>query len=110
MWAQIKSSGADKDSDLVAKLKDQLSAVPPEDRHNAVYFFVKGLVLKAAGDFDGARRSLDQSLGIEPNFVDAKREVNVLSLQAGRIDKPVDLLKGDLKDVLGALLGGKKRK
>lgn len=110
MWAQIKSSGADKDTALVAKLKDQLSAVPPEDRHNAVYFFVKGLVLKAAGDFDGSRRSLDQSIGIEPNFVDAKRELNVLSLQAGRTDKPVDLLKGDLKDVLGALLGGRKKR
>lgn len=110
MWAQIKSSGADKDTDLVTKLKDQLSAVPPEDRHNAVYFFVKGLVLKASGDFDGSRRSLDQSIGIEPNFVDAKRELNVLSLQAGRNDKPVDLLKGDLKDVLGALLGGRKKR
>lgn len=110
MWAQIKTSGADKDADLVAKLKDQLSAVPPEDRHNSVYFFVKGLVLKAAGDLDGARRSLDQALGIEPNFMDAKRELNVLSLQAGKMDKPVDLLRGDLKDVLGALLGGKKRR
>lgn len=109
MWSQIKSSGADKDTGLVAKLKDQLSAVPPEDRHNAVYFFVKGLVLKAAADFDGARRALEQAVGIEPNFVDAKRELNVLSLQAGRADKAVDLLKGDLKDVLGALLGKKRR-
>ncbi len=110
MWAQIKSSNAEKDVELVGKLKDQLSSVPPEDRHNAVYFFVKGLVLKASGDFDGARRSLEQSIGIEPNFVDAKREMNVLSLQAGRLEKPVDLLKGDLKDVLGALLGGKKKR
>lgn len=110
MWAQIKSSGADKDEELVGKLKDQLTAIPPEDRHNAVYFFVKGLVLKASGDFDGARRSLEQSIGIETNFIDAKRELNVLSLQAGRMDKPVDLLKGDLKDVLGALLGGKRRR
>ncbi|MDZ4083694.1 MAG: hypothetical protein U1E10_12205, partial [Bdellovibrionales bacterium] len=110
MWAQIKSANAEKDSELVGRLKDQLSAVPPEDRHNAVYFFVKGLVLKASGDFDGARRSLEQSIGIEQNFVDAKRELNVLSLQAGRLEKPVDLLKGDLKDVLGALLGGKKKR
>ena len=110
MWAQIKSIGADKDEQLVTNLRDQLSAVPPEDRHNAVYFFVKGLVLKASGDFDGARRSLEQSVGIEPNFVDAKREMNVLSLQAGRLAKPVDLLRGDLKDVLGALLGGRKKR
>jgi curved DNA-binding protein CbpA len=110
MWAQIKSANAEKDSELVGRLKDQLSAVPPEDRHNAVYFFVKGLVLKASGDLDGARRSLEQSIGIEQNFVDAKRELNVLSLQAGRLEKPVDLLKGDLKDVLGALLGGKKKR
>jgi tetratricopeptide (TPR) repeat protein len=110
MWAQIKSIGADKDEQLVTNLRDQLSAVPPEDRHNAVYFFVKGLVLKASGDFDGARRSLEQSVGIEPNFVDAKREMNVLSLQAGRLEKPVDLLRGDLKDVLGALLGGRKKR
>lgn len=110
MWAQIKSANAEKDAELIGRLKDQLSAVPPEDRHNAVYFFVKGLVLKAAGDFDGSRRSLEQSIGIETNFVDAKRELNVLSLQAGRLEKPVDLLKGDLKDVLGALLGGKKKR
>lgn len=110
MWSQIKSSGGDKDTELVARMKDQLSAVPPEDRHNSIYFFVKGLMLKATGDFEGAKRALDQSIGIEPNFIDAKRELNVLSLQAGRADKPIDLLKGDLKDVLGALLGGKKRK
>jgi CheY-like chemotaxis protein len=110
MWAQIKSANAEKDAELVNRLKDQLSSVPPEDRHNAVYFFVKGLVQKASGDFDGARRSLEQSIGIEHNFVDAKRELNVLSLQAGRLEKPVDLLKGDLKDVLGALLGGKKKR
>jgi Tfp pilus assembly protein PilF len=110
MWAQIKSSNAEHDTELVGRLKDQLTAVPPEDRHNAVYFFVKGLVQKASGDFDGARRSLEQSIGIEQNFVDAKRELNVLSLQAGRMEKPVDLLRGDLKDVLGALLGGKKKR
>lgn len=109
MWAKIKTSGGDKDTEMVAKMKDELSAVPPEDRHNAVYFFVKGLVQKASADFDGARRSLEQAVGIESNFLDAKRELNVLSLQAGKADKPVDLLKGDLKDVLGALLGGKKR-
>ncbi|MDX9730850.1 MAG: DnaJ domain-containing protein, partial [Bdellovibrionales bacterium] len=111
MWSQIKSPGADKDTELVQKLKDQLSSIPPEDRHNSIYFFVKGLVLKAAHDLDGARRSLEQSIGIEPNFVDAKRELNLLSLQIGKAtDKPVDLLRGDLKDVLGALLGGRRRR
>lgn len=111
MWSQIKSPGAEKDKGLIERLRDQLTSVPPEDRHNSTYFYVKGLVLKAGADYEGSRRALEQALAIEPNFVDAKRDLNVLSLQASRsVDKPVDLLHGDLKDVLGALLGGRKKK
>jgi CheY-like chemotaxis protein len=109
MWAQIKSMGGDKDDVLIEKLREQLSSIPPEDRHNSVYFFVKALVLKASGELESAKRSLEQAIGIEPNFVDAKRELNVIGLQIGQ-DKPVDLLRGDLKDVLGVLLGGKKKR
>ncbi len=111
MWAQLKSAGNERDQRAISTLKDQLSAIPPEDRHNATYFYIKGLVLKATGEFDGAKRAFDQALAIEANFVDAKRDLNVLLLQAGKsIDKPLDLMRGDLKDVLGALLGGRKKR
>ncbi len=111
MWAQLKTAGVEKDARTLNTLKDQLSAIPPEDRHNATYFYIKGLVLKATSDFDGAKRAFDQALAIEANFVDAKRDLNVLQLQAGSAgNKPVDLLRGDLKDVLGALLGGRKKR
>jgi hypothetical protein len=107
MWSQIKMPDAERDTDLVGKLKDQLTAIPPEDRHNPTYFFVKGLVQKASKDLEGARRSFEQSVGIDMAFNDAKRELNIINLQI-KDNKPVDILRGDLKDVIGQLFGKKK--
>ena len=102
MWSQIKTPDAEKDTDLMSKLKDQLTSIPPEDRHNPTYFFVKGLLQKATKDLEGARRSFEQAVGIDQAFNDAKRELNIIHLQI-KESKPVDLLRGDLKDVIGQL-------
>lgn len=109
LWVQALSQTEISPKNAL-KMREELALVPPEDRHNAIYFLVKGLLFKATGEFDMAKRSLEQSLGIDPHFAFAKRELNLLQLQINRSDKPVDLLRGDLKDVLGALLGGKKKK
>ncbi len=107
MWSQIKMPDAERDTGLASRLKDQLTAIPPEDRHNPTYFFVKGLVQKASKDLEGARRSFEQAVGIDMAFNDAKRELNIINLQI-KDNKPVDILRGDLKDVIGQLFKKKK--
>jgi CheY-like chemotaxis protein len=106
MWARLKQSGADKNPQIVAAVRDEIGAIPPEDRHNPIYYFVKGLHLRVSGDHENARKTLEHAVSIAPDFIDAKRELS--RLKADHSNKPVDLLRGDLKDVVG-LLFKKKR-
>ncbi len=107
IWAKLKTQTKTGDIQFTETLKDTLNAIPPEDRHNSTYYFVKGLLLKYCDDIDNARKCFDHAVAIDPDFIDARREVNLLKL-AKQNNKPTDLLRGDLKDVVGLLF--KKRK
>lgn len=106
MWSKMKAPGNESNSSLISTIRDELSQVPPEDRHNALFYFVKGLHLKLSGELENARRSFEHVLVNNPDFIDARRELNVINLQSN--NKPVDILRGDLKDVVGMLF--RKRK
>lgn len=107
MWARLKTATSDHNPKSVENIKEEIAAIPPEDRHNPIYYFVKGLQLRLANDEEGARRSLAHAVSMSPDFIDAKRELSLLNAQANA-DKPVDLLRGDLKDVVGLLFKKKK--
>lgn len=107
MWARLKTASGDAIPKLVESVKDEIAAIPPEDRHNPIYYFVKGLQLRFSNDEEGARRSLAHAVSMSPDFIDAKREMSLLNAQSNA-DKPVDLLRGDLKDVVGMLFKKKK--
>ena len=104
MWARLKSASIEKDAKLLDQLRDDLAKIPPEDRHNATYLFVKALLLRASNDFEGAKRSFEHCVSMFPEFIDARRELASLNAQ----NKNVDILKGDLKDVVGMLFKKKK--
>jgi CheY-like chemotaxis protein len=106
IWARLKSPGAELDRALVEKIKEELGQIPPEDRHDAMFFFVRGMFLKTVGDFDGSKRNFEHVIGQLPNFIDARRELNLLQAKMG--SKPVDLLRGDLRDVVGRLFKKKR--
>ncbi|MES2963775.1 MAG: response regulator [Bdellovibrionota bacterium] len=107
MWSRLKTATSDNNPKLTDTIKEEIAAIPPEDRHNPIYYFVKGLQLRLVNDEEGARRSLAHAVSMAPDFIDAKREMSLLNAQANA-DKPVDLLKGDLKDVVGLLFKKKK--
>ncbi|MEK7356642.1 MAG: response regulator [Bdellovibrionota bacterium] len=107
MWARLKTVGLENNLKMVDEIRGEIASIPPEDRHNPIFYFVKGLQLRLANDEEGARRSLAHAVSIAPDFIDAKREMSLLNAQANA-DKPVDLLKGDLKDVVGMLFKKKK--
>ena len=109
MWAKIKSPNGERDKKLQQEVKDELSQIPPEDRHDATYFFVKAVILRVTGDVAGAKRNLDHVLAQSPDFIDARRELTLLQQQQDQVAKNnTNLLNGDLKDVVGMLF--KKRK
>jgi CheY-like chemotaxis protein len=102
MWARLKKPNADKDPQLIQSIREEISKIPPEDRYTQSYLFVKSLILKVTGDIDGAKRSFEHLISMFPDLIDARRELSSLSLAA---NKSGDLLKGDLKDVVGKLFG-----
>ncbi|HEX4923428.1 MAG TPA: response regulator [Bdellovibrionales bacterium] len=107
LWAQLNSSVAsDKTADTVAAVGEGLNRIAPEDRHNFLYYFVKGLWQKHLGDLESAKSNLSHSVALKPEFLDAKRELHLLSIS--NKNKPVNLLHGDLKDVVGLIFGKKK--
>ncbi len=108
MWAKLKSANADRDPLLVQSVKDELGTLPPEDRHSVNYFFVRGLVQRASGDIEGARRNFDHCINNSPDFIDARRELNIMLNMEKTATKSVNLLSGDLKDVVGMFFKKKK--
>lgn len=107
LWAKIKTVSRDKAQEDLALIHQELNRIPPEDRHNATYYFVKGLFQKNIGENSQAKNNLQHAIGLEPNFLEAKRELNVIKI--GGNDAPVNILEADLKDVMGMLFKKKKR-
>lgn len=108
LWAMIRMfEGGDKKI-KIRELEASLDEVPPEDRHDGLYFFVKGLFLKCVGTLDQAKVYFDRAIAVDPDFIEARREINVIRLkQENHTASGVShILKADL----GELLFGKKKK
>jgi CheY-like chemotaxis protein/tetratricopeptide (TPR) repeat protein len=107
MWSRLKQPGIENNLRAIDEIREQLSKIPPEDRHFALYFFVKGLLLRATKDLDNARRNLEHAISLDQNFIDSRRELNILNASPASIST-TDILRGDLKDVVGLLFKKKK--
>ena len=107
LWAKLKNIDQAEDArETLNDIHKSLNKVPPEDRHNATYYFVKGLFQKYIGETSQAIHNMQHAVGLAPNFVEAKRELNVLKI--GGDSAPVDLMNADLKDVVGMLFKKKR--
>jgi tetratricopeptide (TPR) repeat protein len=107
LWAKLKQPGKERDLVTLKDVRAQMTLIPPEDRHSAIYLFVKGLLLKASDEPISARRAFENAVGVDPEFIAARRELNLIRLQA-KPEKNADLLTGDLRDVVGKLFKKKK--
>jgi CheY-like chemotaxis protein len=107
LWAKMLNLSAYSDQGKVFnEIENGLNKVPPEDRHTAIYYFVKGLFQRLIGENDMAKSNLKHALALSPNFIEARRELNILEIKGD--NKPVDLLHADLKDVVGQLFKKKR--
>src|SRR5690606_23824106 len=89
LWAKLLTP-TDNMEELLRSIESGLNKIAPEDRHNAYYYFVKGLYAKQLGDFDQASRHLKHACSLIANFKEAKRELNLIELQM-KSNKKIDI-------------------
>ncbi len=86
------------------KLKEvieNLEAIPLEERRNAEYNYVMGLLKRKQGDLEGAIAQFEKALAMNPQFLDARREMTEIKGDTNK--KSFDLLNGDISAIVGNL-------
>ena len=107
LWAQILVIDTfPNPKKVLEEINLRLSKIPSEQRHNYVYYFVKGLFQRHIGEIELAKGNLKHALALLPNFVEARRELNVLELQEK--NQSVDILHGDITQVVGNIFKKKR--
>ena len=106
VWALIKVGAPQKKMEkFIAEVGYQLNHVPPEERHSAIYIFVKGLYLKLIGRQDKAHTYFKHALTMDPSMMSAKRELVALEGSGGRRGNT-----GEITSVVGKFFAVGKKK
>lgn len=76
IWAKIKvGAPQNRLEKFMQEIGYELNQVPPEERHSAIYIFVKGLYMKLIGRTDKAYAYFKHANTMDPSFMPAKREL-----------------------------------
>jgi CheY-like chemotaxis protein len=62
---------------LAEEIRKELNYIPPEDRHSAHYFFVRGLMYKAAQNYEKALANFQRSSMMDVEFEEARKEIRM---------------------------------
>ena len=105
IWSQIANFSSQNSSEQVKEINSCFDKIPPEYRNTALFYFVKGLFYKILDNKEMAISHLKYACHLDPNFTKAKQEMRALSYHK----KPINILKGDLKDIIKAIPFFKKK-
>lgn len=95
-WAKVALLDPAKKSLQLKEIELELAQIPAEEKYDSLYPFVLGLVFKAKGDMNSAKKSFEKSIALDSSFILARRELAMLE----SLNKKQDILKMDLKDVV----------
>lgn len=96
-WAKLgMASDPAKRSVLIKEVELELLQVPPDERYDALFPFIMGLLNKTKGDLLGAKKSFEKSIAMDSSFIPARRELSILSAQ----NKKQDVFNMDLKEMV----------
>lgn len=95
-WAKIGNLDQAKKSQQLKDIEFELLQIPPDEKYDAVYPFVTGLLQKARGDVNSAKKSFEKCLALNSSMIVARRELNQLS----QVPNKDDLLSMDLKKMV----------
>lgn len=96
-WAKVGILDPAKKIQQLKDIEFELMQVPPDEKYDAIFPFVTGLLQKAKGDLSGARKSFEKCLALNSSMIVARRELNQLGSNA---HKPDDILNMDLKKMV----------
>ena len=105
IWSQITNFSTQNSSEQITEINSCFDKIPPEYRNTTLFYFVKGLFYKILNNKEMAISHLKYAYHLDPNFVKAKQEMRALSYHK----KSINILKGDLKDVIKAIPFFKKK-
>lgn len=108
LWAKLAkmNKSNDKASDL-SEIEKGLNNIAPENRHTAIYYFVKGLFQKYIGQTNLAKRNLEHCLALQRNHIEAQRELHMMNISK-HSSKNIDIFNDDLSQVFSAIFKRKK--
>lgn len=76
IWAHLKIGPVNsKFEEFHQKLHSWIQQVPQEDRHNALYFFIKGLFYTSTGYTKKSLENFQKAIALDPSFIEARREM-----------------------------------
>lgn len=101
LWARLKTMDEKQFAAKAAEIKDQLNEIPPEERHSAMFFVVRGLMLALSGDHAGALKLMQAAVSANPSFIEARRELGIL--EARRKTESGGLMNRDLGEVFSSM-------
>ncbi|OFZ10822.1 MAG: hypothetical protein A2Z20_01335 [Bdellovibrionales bacterium RBG_16_40_8] len=106
-WAKFKASGL-TNAEEISDIDKQMKSMSPHMRKTALWVFVSGLVKRFSGDLVGAENDFTRAIGLEQNFMDARRELTQIKANKPTKMTAEDILKGDLSTVFKNLFSRKK--
>lgn len=106
-WAQVKGGMLTNKADLLA-LNKKLEGLPPDDRKSTYWFMAMGMVKRALGD-PAAQGLFEKVMQMDSTFVEARRELNAMNATSGGQGRKVDILNGDITDIVSQLFRTKAK-
>lgn len=97
-WAKLAS--VDSQATKAQRIKEvemDLMQVPPEEKYDALYSFVMGLLAKAKGDTAAAKKFFEKATHLDNNFLPPRREL--AQIQSKNAPQK-DMMNRDLKDLV----------
>ena len=89
---------------LAEEIRNELGYIPPEDRHSALYFFVRGIMHRMMGNFERAQVNMQRCLYVDSHFDQARKEMTLIE------QKIIEQNKFRFLDTMvGKILGSKKK-
>lgn len=102
-WYQLKTKKSTPQD-----VQKMLASIANDDRDSALYFHVRGLCHVGLNEIEKAQQNFKMALSKENDFMPARRELSLLSQENSK--KSTNILKSDLRDVVGLFFNKKPKK
>lgn len=98
-WAKIAQIDPSKKLQIIKEVELEIMQIPPEQKYESIYSYILSLLNKAKGDLISAKKNLEKCIAMNPGFIPARREWNMIEA-AVQQKKKENILTGDLKTVV----------